>query len=59
MIRTQLSDFIKDENANAALEYALLAAIIGIFWVAAGERYVGEIRETYLKITRTLTQINF
>lgn len=54
----KIKTFLRDESGATAIEYGLLAALIGIV-IAAGAGTVGtQLKATFAKITADLTAAN-
>jgi pilus assembly protein Flp/PilA len=57
-MRNLVARFVKDESGATAIEYGLIAALIGVGIITAASTLGGEIKNTFDKISGELQTAN-
>ena len=57
-MRNLVARFVKDESGATAIEYGLIAALIGVAIITAASTLGGEIKNTFDKISGELQTAN-
>ena len=57
-MKTIVSRFVKDESGATAIEYGLIAALVGVGIILALQQLKGALNDTFDKVTTELNNAN-
>ncbi|PLW78541.1 hypothetical protein [Cohaesibacter celericrescens] len=59
MTPSHLSNFSKDQEGSAALEYFVLVGILGLVWLMAANEYKAHLLQAFADLSRELSRVKF